>query len=383
MTAAEHASRDATSGPPVYIVDDDQELGEELADLLQSRGYAARIFPSGDSFLAEISLLDAGIVVLDYGMPGLSGLDTQSVLSERWPQHQVILFSGQAKVDMTVRAMRAGANDVLEKTVPPDTLLQAIANAATQLRRSSAQGEARAEAIERIAMLTDRERNVLDGLIKGSSNKLIARDLGISFRTVEIYRARLMRKLAANSLPDIVRVAQLAGVTRLLLVALSMVVLPLLASAPAEAGEPAASAPATVERFLQAMEAKDRDAVGQLVAGNVRIEYPFDRSGCTVDGCWRRFEGREAVLTGYVDPAFKRIGRIRWIEREMSLSKDGRRVFVEALGDMQLADGTPYRNRYVLRFDLADGQIAGLKEYLNPVTAAIATGSCTGADTRP
>lgn len=372
---------DGMAGPPVYIVDDDQQLGEELAELLQSRGYVPRVFPSGESFLAEIALLGAGIVVLDYGMPGLSGLDTQSVLSERWPQHQVILFSGQAKVDMTVRAMRAGANDVLEKTVPPDTLLQAVANAAEQLRQTSAEGEAKAEAIERIAMLTDRERDVLDGLIKGSSNKLIARDLGISFRTVEIYRARLMRKLAANSLPDIVRVAQLAGVARLL-VALSLLGLPLLVSAPAVAAA-AARAPAPVEQFLDAMTAKDRDKVAGLLAADVRIEYPFDKSGCTADGCWRRFDGRDAVMAGYVDPAFKRIQRIGWIDRDVSVANDGQRVFVEALGDMQLADGTVYRNRYVLRFDIADGQIAGMKEYLNPVTSAIATGSRTGADPRP
>jgi two-component system response regulator FixJ len=372
---------DRTAGPPVYIVDDDQQLGEELAELLQSRGYTPRVFPSGESFLAEISLLGAGIVVLDYGMPGLSGLDTQSVLSERWPQHQVILFSGQAKVDMTVRAMRAGANDVLEKTVPPDTLLQAVANAAEQLRQTSAEGEAKAEAIERIAMLTDRERDVLDGLIKGSSNKLIARDLGISFRTVEIYRARLMRKLAANSLPDIVRVAQLAGVARML-VAISLIGLPLLVSTPADAA-PAAKAPAPVERFLEAMSVKDREQVADLLSTNVRIEYPFDRSGCTEDGCWRRFDGRDAALTGYVDPAFKRIQRIGWVNRDVSVANGGKRVFVEAQGDMQLADGTVYRNHYVLRFDIVDGRIASLKEYMNPVTAAIATGARTGADSRP
>lgn len=232
MTAADATER--PTGCPVYVVDDDQQLGEELAELLQSRGYAPRLFPSGVAFLAEITLLEAGIVVLDHGMPGLSGLDTQSVLSERWPQHQVILFSGQARVDMTVRAMRAGATDVLEKTASPDTLLQAVANAADRLRQTAAEGEAKAEAIERIAMLTERERDVLDGLIKGSSNKLIARDLGISFRTVEIYRARLMRKLGANSLPDIVRVAQLAGAARML-VAISLIGLPLLVGAPVAA----------------------------------------------------------------------------------------------------------------------------------------------------
>ena len=370
---------DATrlQGVPVYVVDDDQQLGEELAELLESRGYAPQVFPSGESFLGQISLLNPGIVVLDHGMPGLSGLDTQSVLSERWPQHQVILFSGQARIDMTVRAMRAGANDVLEKTVPPDTLLQAVANAAEQLLQSSAEGEAKAEAIERIAMLTDRERDVLDGLIRGSSNKLIARELGISFRTVEIYRARLMRKLAANSLPDIVRTAQLAGIARVLM-ALSLVALPLLAGKPAVAAQIAAPTP--VAAFLDAMTTRDRGRVEALLTQNVRVEYPFDRSGCTEDGCWRHFDGRDAVLKGYVDSAFERIRQIAWVDRDVTVANDGKRVFVEARGNMQLADGTPYRNRYVLRFDLADDRIAGLKEYMNPVTAAIAVGARTGAD---
>jgi two-component system response regulator FixJ len=377
MTGARDPAR--LHGVPVYIVDDDQQLGEELAELLESRGYSPRVFPSGESFLAQIGLLNAGIVVLDYSMPGLSGLDTQSVLAERWPQHQVILFSGQARVDMTVRAMRAGANDVLEKTVPPDTLLQAIASASEQLKQTSAEGEAKAEAIERIAMLTARERDVLDGLIRGSSNKLIARELGISFRTVEIYRARLMRKLAASSLPDIVRTAQLAGVARILM-ALSLVALPLLAGKPAVAQT--AAMPAPVEAFLDAMTAKDRGQVAGLLAEDVRIEYPFDRSGCTEDGCWRRFDGRDAALTGYVDPAFKRIRRIGWSDREVSVAEGGKRVFVEARGDMELADGTIHRNRYVLRFDLAGNRIAAMKECMNPVTAAIAAGTRTGAESR-
>jgi DNA-binding CsgD family transcriptional regulator/ketosteroid isomerase-like protein len=275
--------------------------------------------------------------------------------------------------------MRAGANDVLEKTVPPDTLLQAIASASEQLKQTSAEGEAKAEAIERIAMLTDRERDVLDGLIRGSSNKLIARELGISFRTVEIYRARLMRKLAASSLPDIVRTAQLAGVARILM-ALSLVALPLLAGKPAVAQT--AAMPAPVEAFLDAMTAKDRGQVAGLLAEDVRIEYPFDRSGCTEDGCWRRFDGRDAALTGYVDPAFKRIRRIGWSDREVSVAEGGKRVFVEARGDMELADGTIHRNRYVLRFDLAGNRIAAMKECMNPVTAAIAAGTRTGAESR-
>jgi ketosteroid isomerase-like protein len=190
-----------------------------------------------------------------------------------------------------------------------------------------------------------------------------------------------MRKLAANSLPDIVRVAQLAGVAKLLVV-FSLLALPLLMGTPALAATPAA-APASVERFLAAMTAKDRAKVADVLTTDVRIEYPFDRSGCSTDGCWRRFDGRDAAMTGYVDPAFKRIQKIAWVDRDVSVADGGKRVFVEALGDMQLADGTIYRNRYVFRFDIVDGRIAGMKEYMNPVTAAIAAGARTGADTRP
>ncbi len=148
---------------------------------------------------------------------------------------------------------------------------------------------------------------------------------------------------------------------------------------------PAAAEPAerTVSRFLDAVAAHDRPAVAALLADDVVAEYPFDVSGQTAPGSWRRFAGREAVLINYVDRAFARITRFAWRDREVTVSGDGRRVFLEAWGDMTLADGTAYANRYVLRFDVRDSRIAHLKEYLNPVTSAIATGSRTGADPAP
>ncbi len=152
----------------------------------------------------------------------------------------------------------------------------------------------------------------------------------------------------------------------------------LLLAAPVQARSPAA----LVSAWMAALTAKDRPALAAMVAADAMFEYPFDRSGKTEAGSWRVFRGREAVLSGYVDPALARLERIGWTERDVTVAANGKRVFVEALGDMVL-NGKPYRNRYVLRFDLKGGEIAGMKEYLNPVTSAIATGTTTGAESTP
>jgi ketosteroid isomerase-like protein len=133
-----------------------------------------------------------------------------------------------------------------------------------------------------------------------------------------------------------------------------------------------------VRAFLAAMAAKDRPAVAAMLDQAAVFEYPFDRSGRTEDGAWRRFDGRDAVLTGYVDNAFARIAKIAWTNERFTASADGQVVFVEARGDMRLASGATYRNLYVLRFQLRKGRISGLREYMNPVTAALAAGVPTG-----
>lgn len=140
---------------------------------------------------------------------------------------------------------------------------------------------------------------------------------------------------------------------------------------------------AVVTAFLAALTHKDRAAAQALIAPDIVAEYPFDRSGKTEPGSWRRFVGRDAVMANYVDRAFAAIAAIDWTDRVLTRAADGKAVFFEAWGDMRLADGTSYRNRYVIRFDLDNGRIIGLREYLNPVTAAIATHSRTGADAAP
>jgi ketosteroid isomerase-like protein len=141
-------------------------------------------------------------------------------------------------------------------------------------------------------------------------------------------------------------------------------------------------AEALINDWLTAQARKDRPALAAMIAEDAVFEYPFDRSGKTEAGSWRVFRGRDAVLKNYIDVAFARLNPIGWTEREITVSAKGKRVFVEALGDMAI-NGVPYRNRYVLRFDIKDDRIVHMKEYLNPVTSAIATGTTTGAESTP
>lgn len=141
-------------------------------------------------------------------------------------------------------------------------------------------------------------------------------------------------------------------------------------------------ADAVVNAWLDALSRKDRPALAAMIAEDAVFEYPFDRSGKTEAGSWRSFRGRDAVMKNYVDVALARLSPIGWTEREVTRSADGKRVFVEALGDMGI-NGVPYRNRYVLRFDIKDDRIVQMKEYLNPVTSAMATGTTTGAESTP
>lgn len=145
--------------------------------------------------------------------------------------------------------------------------------------------------------------------------------------------------------------------------------------APASLAHARDPGPAQVaRRFLAAMERKDRAAVASLLAPDASVEYPFDRSGSVDPAARRRFDGREAVLSGYVDGAFRRIERIDFREESAIPSADGRTAFVEAKGEMRLASGAAYRNLYVMRFDVKDGRITRMREYMNPVAAALAAG---------
>jgi two-component system response regulator FixJ len=190
----------------VHIVDDDPVVCASIRLLIETEGIEARTYSSAAEFLSAIGPDDCGCVVADVRLPGMSGVDLLTHIAAQGLNFPVIVITGQADVPLAVHAMREGAVDFLEKPFREATLIAAVRKA---LQRSSSpeQGAATQEIRARLASLTARERDVLEGLVDGKSNKTIANGLGISFRTVEIYRANLMKKSQARSLPELVRMA--------------------------------------------------------------------------------------------------------------------------------------------------------------------------------
>jgi two-component system response regulator FixJ len=196
----------------VYVIDDDDAVRQSLTFLLKTAGIAARAFDSATSFLDHLPQVKAGCVVTDVRMPGLSGLDLLHRLKELRIALPVIIITGHGDVPLAVEAMKSGAADFLEKPFDDETLLAAV-NVALRNQDASAKREAdRSEIAGKLATLSNRERQVLEGLVAGLPNKTIAFDHGISPRTVEIYRANVMQKMQAASLSDLVRMALIAGV---------------------------------------------------------------------------------------------------------------------------------------------------------------------------
>lgn len=196
----------------VHIVDDDDAVRSALTMLMRSAGLAVETYESGRRFLDHAASIVPGCVLLDVRMPGLNGLEIQRELTNRRIALPVVVMTGHGDVSTAVQAMKAGAVDFVEKPFDDEHILrlveEALARGAADYRRSR---EA-ADATALVEQLSQRERDVLECLIAGRSNKLIAFDLGISPRTVEIYRANMMEKLKARSVSEAVRVAILAGV---------------------------------------------------------------------------------------------------------------------------------------------------------------------------
>ena len=189
----------------VYIVDDDQAIRHAMELLMRSVGLDYEIFHSGDDFLDGYSNDRAGCLVLDIRMPGLGGLELQEKLNELGSTLPVIFITGHGDVPMAVEAMQKGAVDFIQKPFRDQELLDRIGEALkTDQERRSAREE-KAEVQGRIDKLTNRERQVLDLVVTGKPNKVIAYELGVSQRTVEIHRARVMEKMQAKSLADLVR----------------------------------------------------------------------------------------------------------------------------------------------------------------------------------
>lgn len=196
--------------PVVHVIDDDQAVRESLEFLLDCAGLRVTGYESADSFLAALPGLEPGCVVTDVRMPGMSGIELVERLKALGMRNPVIIITGHADVPMAIHAMKQGVDDFIEKPFADDAILNSIRSALNRQNRLSEQQAERDRARERIAALSPRERDVLDGLVEGRPNKVIAFDLGISARTVEVYRANLMTKMRAGSLSELVRMAMLA-----------------------------------------------------------------------------------------------------------------------------------------------------------------------------
>jgi two-component system response regulator FixJ len=194
----------------VYIVDDDDAVRASLYSLLSVRlELVIRSYHSGDDFLAEVDDLDPGVVLLDFHMPGATGLDVLNAI--RGKDFAAIILTGQGNVTLAVQAMKVGALDFIEKPYEAERLLASVHRALATLDQVSGEAARTEGARARIDTLSPRETDVLRGLIEGRSNKMIAYELDISPRTVEIYRANLMEKLDVNSLSEALRIAFAAG----------------------------------------------------------------------------------------------------------------------------------------------------------------------------
>lgn len=191
----------------VHIVDDDDSVRRSVGFMLKTSGYRVCAYPSGREILKEARSLQAGCVLLDIRMPDMDGLEVQEALKERGVALPVIIMTGHGDVPLSVRAMKAGAIDFIEKPFEKAVLLAAVEEGFATLDRAQSARDRSRNASVRLQVLTQREREVLDGLAEGLPNKTIAYDLGISPRTVEIHRANLMTKLAVRSLSEALRLA--------------------------------------------------------------------------------------------------------------------------------------------------------------------------------
>jgi two-component system response regulator FixJ len=189
------------SDPTVHIIDDDAAVRESMAFLCATAGMAAKAYDSPLAFLDVAAGITDGCVLTDVRMPEMDGVTLVRNLRERGFQRPIIVMTGHGDVSMAVAAMKAGAVDFLEKPFDDDTMLGAIRAALRPTPPAAEGGPLQAK----LASLSERERQVLEGLIEGQANKVIAQNLGISPRTVEIYRAKVMAKMEAASLAELVR----------------------------------------------------------------------------------------------------------------------------------------------------------------------------------
>jgi two-component system response regulator FixJ len=195
----------------VYVIDDDEAMRDSLNFLLDSADFQVTLFETAIKFLDTLPSLEFGCVVSDVRMPGLDGIELLKRMKAGHSSFPIVIMTGHGDVPLAVEAMKLGAVDFLEKPFEDDRLIGMIEAAIRQTEPALKSQAVTQDIAARIATLSPRERQVMDGLIAGLSNKLIARDYDISPRTIEVYRANVMTKMQANSLSELVRLALRAG----------------------------------------------------------------------------------------------------------------------------------------------------------------------------
>ena len=200
--------------PKVYVVDDDPAVRDSLEILLKLAGFDVSAFESAVKFLSDAQPGAGDCLIADIRMPEMDGLTLQQELLRRGSQLPLIIITGHGDVPLAVQVMKAGAVDFLEKPFARETLLAAIRNALERAQQPTVSNDARQEILRRLARLTEREREVYELVVAGKLSKQIAFELGASPRTIEIHRGRVMQKMEARTVQDLVRMAISAGESR-------------------------------------------------------------------------------------------------------------------------------------------------------------------------
>jgi len=195
----------------VHLVDDDDAVRHALGMFLVSAGFEVREYSRATDFLDDCASVDGGVLLLDQRMPGMSGMELQARLRQLGVFIPVIFITGHGDIQMSVAAMKAGAIDFLEKPFDNSELLQSICEALRKSAGKRREWEQRCKVEQRCSSLTSRELEVMGYIVQGMSSRAIAEKLGLSNRTIEVHRARVMTKMAAGSLPELVRMAAMCN----------------------------------------------------------------------------------------------------------------------------------------------------------------------------
>jgi len=198
----------------IYVIDDDDAMRDSLNFLLDSSGFGVTLFDDAQAFLDALPGLPFGCVLSDVRMPGLDGIELLKRMKAQQSSFPILIMTGHGDVPLAVEAMKLGAVDFLEKPFEDDRLVTMIETAIRQAEPAAKSDSISQDIAARVASLSPRERQVMEGLIAGLSNKLIAREYDISPRTIEVYRANVMTKMQANSLSELVRLAMRAGMLK-------------------------------------------------------------------------------------------------------------------------------------------------------------------------